>query len=151
MCSICWYFFHFGFIDILSGISHGIHKTCNTFTSKLFWCQLFTILPIGVVDSQSSLYLCQLLVLAALLLQLYLELSIALPTSFNHFLKMFFALVLVFSVLFFLQPHAQLAFLWQFTSLNWLQNHELNKNWHDIVLLIPISMALSQWNKEFRW
>lgn len=41
--------FFVGFIDILSGMSHGIHKTCNTFTCKLFVLQLITKLSISVV------------------------------------------------------------------------------------------------------
>jgi len=61
--------------------------------------------------------LSRLIVLAALLLQLYLEFCIQLPTSFNHFLKMFITMVSIFLVLLFLQPHAQTAFFFTFVRL----------------------------------
>lgn len=164
LCSYCWSFFEF--LDILSGIriSHRIHKTCNSLTCKLFVCQLITKLPIYQCSRWWPLFLSWLIVLAALLLQLYLEFCIQLPTSFNHFLKMFITMVSIFSVLLFLQPHAQTAFFFTFVTLIGnvppkcflielgckIMNKKKKKIWHDIMLLYNLKYV-SQWDNRFRW
>lgn len=87
--------FFVGFIDILSGMLHGIHKTCNTFTCKLFVRQLITKLSISVVIVT---FFKQTFCFIAFPLHLHLELCMALSMSFDHFLKTFFAMVSVFLV-----------------------------------------------------
>lgn len=161
LCSYCWSLFEF--MDILSGIriSHRIYKTCNSLTCKLLYANLLpNCLSISVVDGDlcfKPTYCFGSITTAVVLGVLY---TIAnkfqpLPEDVYHYGINLFGLVIS-------PTSCTNSFLFYFHHIDWqcapkmfphwtrLQNHELKKNWHDIMLLYNLNYV-SQWDNRFRW